>query len=419
MANNPAVALTTISGGINRLRTKGAASKDSLFDLLNGYVTQAGTTKVRPGTIRNANIAAYSGAGTTKGLLAYQSALHVFSNTVVPVPPGYALHVLNHPASSQSNITTGAKAATLGFSFNSSAGLGGETVDGGFSVVPPCAIAVGSLSIAGFADGTQIGAAYTHAASGNHTVVLAFSGTLAQSYFTDVKFTDRVTTLPVTLTSASADVFSTTSTPGWTVWRWTNGGNLGGASGAMTFDGVPLTVTAPIPLTIKEIHFAAPYLGGIYVVAEFNTNAATAAQFGSTFHFWVQSSTGGDNSNTWQKGSNYRIGDIVIPNTPNGLTYVAARRTPSNPIWTPSTAETVGNIVEPTIANGFQYAVTAVQGAKPTTGATEPTWPTTNNAIVNENSALASDQTVTLADAATSVPTPTVPPRYTGGAGFA
>ena len=28
--------LTTIAGGINRLRTKGAASRDALFDLLNG-----------------------------------------------------------------------------------------------------------------------------------------------------------------------------------------------------------------------------------------------------------------------------------------------------------------------------------------------------------------------------------------------
>ena len=43
-------ALTTAKGGINRLRDKGNASKDSLYDLLNGYVTQTNSIKPRPGT---------------------------------------------------------------------------------------------------------------------------------------------------------------------------------------------------------------------------------------------------------------------------------------------------------------------------------------------------------------------------------
>ena len=38
-----AIPLTTIKSGINRLRTKGGARADTLYDLLNGYVTEAGT----------------------------------------------------------------------------------------------------------------------------------------------------------------------------------------------------------------------------------------------------------------------------------------------------------------------------------------------------------------------------------------
>jgi hypothetical protein len=36
------VPVTTLRGGINRLRTKGGARADELYDLLNGYVDQAG-----------------------------------------------------------------------------------------------------------------------------------------------------------------------------------------------------------------------------------------------------------------------------------------------------------------------------------------------------------------------------------------
>lgn len=260
---NPAIPLTVVSGGINRLRVKGGADKNSLFDLINGYVTQAGTVKRRPGTYRAANIAAYSAAGATKGLVAYQGSFHVFSNAVVGVPPGYSLHVLNHP--------------------------------------------------------TQ--------------------------------------------------------------------------------------ATAPI----AEINFVAPYLGGLYVVATFTVTGNVAA----TYHYWIQSSTGGDNANEWTANTDYLIGDVVIPTTVNGLTYVASRRYPANPLWTANNAEAVGNIVEPNTANGFKYTVTATLGANPTTGATEPTWPTTDNATVNENSAIANDQTVTLVTAATN-PTPGVPLRYRG-----
>lgn len=419
------VALTAISGGINRLRTKGGADKNSLFELLNGYVTQSGTVKVREGSNRNANIATYSGAGKTKGLMAYQSQLHVFSDTAVAVPPGYALHVINHPASQQSpGAGTVTKNFTLTAGFNAAAGLSGETVDGGFTTAPPCSIGgIGTLTGGALPDGSIIKALYSHDVGAVKSPVLVISGTHAQTYFATLSFTDANTHLTVNLATSAATTFDTTTYPGYTVWRWLGGGQLG----YVTLPTVSLiSVTAPattlVPITIKEINFAAPYLGGIYVSATFNViDAVVLAQWGDTFHYWIQSSTGSDTSNTWLKNTDYLIGDVVIPSVVNGLTYIASRRYPANPVWAPNVTEVVGNVIEPVTANGFQYTATAVLGAKPTTGATEPTWPTSDGATVQENSSVANDQTITRVTAANSVPTPSVPSRYGGGiaGGFA
>lgn len=84
--------LTTIKGGINRLRTKGGARSDTLYDLLNGYVTENGTVKVRPGSARVADL-----DSRTRGLCAFGGELHVFCHTYVDLPEGYVLNILVHP----------------------------------------------------------------------------------------------------------------------------------------------------------------------------------------------------------------------------------------------------------------------------------------------------------------------------------
>lgn len=431
----PGVGLTAISGGINRLRTKGGADKNSLFDLLNGYVTQAGTVKVREGTSRKANIATYSGVGTTKGLLAYQGNLHVFSNQVVSVPAGFELHVLNHPASIQlgtvntpaalnvSLSSTGANAriganANFGNVTASSANWFAKealvTPDPGHDIGSG---AIGGATIGGFTVAAFFQADGTSPGDPNHVYLVlngAFNLVGASIAFLDLAGTTTVT-VPL-------DVAHQTTALGlgasFTVFDLgTDAYNMG------IFGGHPFTQTtattqtvAIVPLAIQEINFAAPYLGGIYVVATFViTDPTVLAQYGATYHFWIQSSTGGDNSNEWVASTDYLAGTVVIPTAPNGLTYVASRRLPPNPIWTANTAEVVGNIVEPVTPNGFQFTATATLGANPTTGATEPTWPTTDGAIVNENSSSASDQTVTLATPANATP-PTAPPsKYSGG----
>ena len=86
-------ALTTAKGGINRLRDKGNASKDSLYDLLNGYVTQTNSIKPRPGTRLS-----YSLPTGTKGLCAFHEKLHVFSSEVVTsLDAMVVIDVLRHP----------------------------------------------------------------------------------------------------------------------------------------------------------------------------------------------------------------------------------------------------------------------------------------------------------------------------------
>lgn len=84
------IPLTTQRGGINRLKVKGAARADSLYDLVNAYVTQAGTILPREGTIRQAVLDA-----TTAGLMAMNGKLNVFGTVFNnALPAGYVDNVL-------------------------------------------------------------------------------------------------------------------------------------------------------------------------------------------------------------------------------------------------------------------------------------------------------------------------------------
>jgi len=94
--------LTTIKGGLNRLRTKGAALKDSLFELLNGQVTSARTVRSRPGT---ASISVLP-AGTV-GLVSFDGKLQVFASSVIPGIDEnlFTLNVLRHPTDSAQTVS--------------------------------------------------------------------------------------------------------------------------------------------------------------------------------------------------------------------------------------------------------------------------------------------------------------------------
>lgn len=87
------VTLSAVKAGITRLRTKGGASPDSLYDLANGYVTAARTIAPRPGS----EVSVKLPPGTI-GLALHDGVFQVFAaESVGEMPPGYRLNVLSHP----------------------------------------------------------------------------------------------------------------------------------------------------------------------------------------------------------------------------------------------------------------------------------------------------------------------------------
>lgn len=84
--------LSVLKGGINRLRTKGNARADQVYDLLNGYVDQSAGISPREGTIRAATL-----NSSTVGLCASNGIFNVFANGLVAVPGGYTCNAIVHP----------------------------------------------------------------------------------------------------------------------------------------------------------------------------------------------------------------------------------------------------------------------------------------------------------------------------------
>lgn len=157
--------------------------------------------------------------------------------------------------------------------------------------------------------------------------------------------------------------------------------------------------------TISRIHFAEPFLGALYVAAEFSD--------GNTYHYWLQPSP------EWVADTDYKVNEPVSPSVANGLVYKARRLSGENPSWTPDTPRALDDVVEPTTVNDFKYTVTQVIGPTPRSGSEEPVWPTQAGAIIVE------DLDDTDVPTTPSPPTPDVPrddfidddrrDRYTGG----
>lgn len=100
---------------------------------------------------------------------------------------------------------------------------------------------------------------------------------------------------------------------------------------------------------LTYIWYAAPFLGYLYVVAEF--------QNGDVYHYWLQA------ANEWEASTTYQEGQIIVPSTPNGLGYKAHRVLPKYPQWVPGMEVVLGTKVEPTTANGYYYEATATSEA--------------------------------------------------------
>ena len=127
---------------------------------------------------------------------------------------------------------------------------------------------------------------------------------------------------------------------------------------------------APDGEDLTTIHFAKPFLGALYVAAEFAD--------GDIYHFWLQ------DPDAWAASTTYDANKIIEPTTENSYVYRATRLGPPYPKWTPGAPLTVGDKIEPTTYNGFYFEVVAVNGDNPRTGTTEPDFDVTEGAIVVE-----------------------------------
>lgn len=122
--------------------------------------------------------------------------------------------------------------------------------------------------------------------------------------------------------------------------------------------------------TLKAIHFAKPFLGFLYVVAEFSD--------GQVFHYYLQSKA------AWAANTVYKTGEAVRPTSANGFMYTPSTQD-NPPAWQASTTYAIGDRVQPTVYNGYQYELVEVAGDNPSSGATEPTWLTSEGALVYED----------------------------------
>lgn len=155
--------------------------------------------------------------------------------------------------------------------------------------------------------------------------------------------------------------------------------------------------------TLQEIHFAQPFMGALYVVAEWTD--------GRVAHYWLSS------SGEWSADTVYLDGDVVTPSVPNGLLYKAVANNPDAPTqaWSPLTNYTTGDKVLPTAYNGYYYEVQATEGDVPISGLFEPSWEASEGAVLKETA----DGTGVPAATASPDATPQVPPevrdRYGSG----
>jgi hypothetical protein len=130
---------------------------------------------------------------------------------------------------------------------------------------------------------------------------------------------------------------------------------------------------------LEKIHFAEPFMGALYVVAEFED--------GSIYHYWLQA------GEPWEADHHYAAGALVTPSVPNGYVYQATRFGDPYPSWAPNVPRSDGSgdeydaqsIIEPTVYNDFYYVCVATTGGSPQSGTTEPTWPTEDGAQVIES----------------------------------
>ncbi|WP_241772752.1 hypothetical protein [Stenotrophomonas pictorum] len=152
---------------------------------------------------------------------------------------------------------------------------------------------------------------------------------------------------------------------------------------------------------IKDIHFALPFLGYLYVVAEFED--------GLVRHYWLEK------GEEWLPGHVYLPGTLVRPSNGNGLAYRVESDRAGYVPWAPNVARALGDVVVPIVDNGYRYVATEVIGDSPRSGTSEPVWPTNPGEVVIEEVDAQAQYTVPEAGAGSATVPPSVTDRYGHG----
>lgn len=147
--------------------------------------------------------------------------------------------------------------------------------------------------------------------------------------------------------------------------------------------------------TLADIHFAVPFLGYLYVVAEFAN--------GDVYHYWLEQGV------AWEAGKVYVPGDLVRPSTANGLMYRLVSDVSGYTPWAANVVRAVDDVVVPTTDNGFKYTVTEVTSSTAKSGTSEPEWPTTDGETVYEDADVESPLTATSSSSAPGTGSATPP----------
>jgi hypothetical protein len=160
------------------------------------------------------------------------------------------------------------------------------------------------------------------------------------------------------------------------------------------------------PIPINRVFFSAPFMGFLYVVANFE---GFLSQY---VHFWLQT------AGVWQANHVYKHGEIVMPSVENGFAYQASRIGAPNLTWAPGVQRAVADVIEPTEYNDYYYTVIDALGTNPRSGEVEPEWPTEAGAQISEDAdglGSSGDGTTTEAPDNSATPNPDTSDRYEGG----
>lgn len=128
---------------------------------------------------------------------------------------------------------------------------------------------------------------------------------------------------------------------------------------------------------LMKIHEAFPFLGRLYVVAEFAD--------GVVQHYW------NENPASWTANTTYSFGAAVQNPIANGY-YYEIKTLATTPAWQANTEVVVGESKQPRVANNFKYTATATTGTPTRTSNIEPVWPIVAGATVVERRYVTDDQ---------------------------